>query len=141
MFYLSLSFQSCESENDPVYSGQDDKSSERIVKSNEPVLNSTWTVEASLISQWSLPENPCFEFQINFYWTFEGNTYLVHSAIMKTCKEVKSGESTDCEGIFKGDEIVRDYRINGCIKDFLITQPGAYGSYKLERDKLIARMQ
>lgn len=68
---------------------------------------------------------------------YDGDKFLVHSADMTTgdCKETNGTNS--CEGVYRGDIIKKDYMINGCVRDFLDNEPGAYNAYIKERDNLI----
>jgi hypothetical protein len=131
-----LSNQSCEN-NDIDETKQNTVLNDDIRSKGGPVEGVDLTTQSDLISI----ENHCYTFQIRIYASVNGGTaYLVHSAIMTTCQETQGNSTPNnfCDGIkFLDDYIVRDDMVNGCIIDFLNSDPEIEDLYLAERSRIV----
>ncbi|WP_026705883.1 hypothetical protein [Flavobacterium soli] len=78
----------------------------------------------------------CYEFQIRFYYVGGGERILIHSANMSTGDCQSRNANNSCEGSYRGDFIDKDDRINGCIRDYLESDPEVYSTYVEMRNRI-----
>ena len=104
-----------------------------LAKGGPVSLFSNYTCESDIMGI----SGGCYTFQIRFYVTISGTTYLTHSAIMSTgdCNQRRVNEP--CDGNYKGDFIVKDDRVNGCIRDFLDSDSNFYDMYARVKEQII----
>lgn len=132
-----LFFISCSDENSTkdeiIQEKEVDNSS--ILKSGGPApINflKDFRCESDIISM----VGGCYEFQIRFYYVGDGGKTLIHSANMRTGDCQSRNANNSCEGSYRGDFIDRDDRINGCIRDYLESDPEVYSTYVEMRNKI-----
>lgn len=91
------------------------------------------TCEADVISV----VDGCNSFQIRFYMTdSSGERRLFHSANMSTGDCVEKNDIDPCNGDYHGDFIIKDDKLNGCIKDFIDSDINIYNMYISVRDQI-----
>lgn len=135
----SFSLISCSNETEDFTKNEtsSELNSPNFLSKGGPAYSSlNWTCQSDIISM----NAGCYTFQIRFYMTTsEGNTYLIHSAIMSTgdCPQRPNTNSDPCDGDYKGDFIVKDDKVNGCIRDFFDSDINMYNMYTIVRNEII----
>ena len=140
LFITSLSLNSCSNESIDLSKSvtNNELNDSNLVAKGVPVsqfvsqfLNIT--CEADFISA----VGGCYRFQIRFYMTDnDGQRILFHSANMATGDCVETNNNDPCNGDYKGDFIIKDGKLNGCIKDFIDSDINIYNMYISVRNQI-----
>lgn len=150
VYTLSLTFAiiflSCSKEeiiNDNTNANTEELNFELTTDSTEPTIR--YEVKTNLIRVNETRD--CFTYQVNHILKTESGMSLTYSVIMHSgsgCKTEGTGLATDSEdgtGIYKGDIILRDYKINReTMVSLWESEPDTYEAYVRARSEMLAKV-